>query len=85
MDKNFSISKNDEPTRLHLKNFRNKPGGSTDVDIQYDEVFLAAAQAELGKKELSSNDISQYVSTIIDKAIHGIDGYKMVIEDDEPV
>ncbi len=82
MDKNFSISRNDEPTRLHLKNFRGKAGGTTDVDIQYDEVFLSAAQQELKKKELSNQEIAGYVSAIIEKAINGIDGYKMLIEDE---
>jgi hypothetical protein len=82
MDKTFSISRHEEPTRLLLKNFRNK-GLSTDVDIQYDEVFLEACKKDLGKDDLSPEDLSAYISDLIEKAIHGRDGYKMEIEDDE--
>lgn len=80
MDKTFSISKNDEPTRLRLKNFRNKTGGNTDVDIEYDEVFLEACKADLGKSDVTNEDLSSYISLLIEKATMSIDGYKLEVE-----
>lgn len=83
MDKIFSISRNDEPTRLRLKNFRNKGNATTDVDIEYDEVFLEAAKKDLNKTDVTPADLSEYISGLIEKATMGQDGYKMEIEDDE--
>lgn len=83
MDKIFSISRNNQPTCLRLKNFRGKGNGTTDVDIEYDEVFLETAKKALKKTELSKGDLSNYIAGLIEKATMGIDGYAMEIEDED--
>ncbi len=70
---------------MRLRNFRDKSNGTTDVDIQYDEVFLESAKQHFKKKELAKGDMAVYIDAIIQKATNGIDGYKMEIEDEEKV
>lgn len=78
MDKTFIISKGSEPASLRIKNFRNKGDGTTDVDIQYDDEFLEHVKADLKKKEVSNADLSTYINTLVNKAVNGIEGYKIV-------
>ncbi len=73
----IAIVKNNEPTRIVLKSFRNQGDGTTNVDIEYDDVFLAEAKKILNKDTLSNTDLSNYVNGILDKATNGIDGYRV--------
>ena len=75
----FSIHKNKKDTSLRLKAFRNQ-GDTTDVDIEYSEDFSEAAAASMNKEELSREEFSEYIADIIEKSIHGRDGYEMVTE-----
>ncbi len=80
MDKTVSIARNSEPAHITLKNFRGKNDGMNNVDIEYDEVFLEMCKLELNKKELTVEDLSFYVTGLIDKATNGIDGYRIDVE-----
>lgn len=75
----FSVYKDNQDTSLRLKAFRNK-GETTDVDIEYSEEFLENAAEEVGKDELSREEFSEYIAEIIEKSIHGRDGYEMKTE-----
>lgn len=83
MNQTFTISKNDEPIRLTLSNFRSKQDGTSDVDIMYDDVFLKACKADLNKEDLTPADLGGYIAELIEKATHGLEGYKMEIEESE--
>jgi hypothetical protein len=76
----FAIVKGDEISRVRLKSFRNKNDGTTDVDIEYDDEFLATIKAELKKTDVTNAELSAYVGKLLDKATNGIDGYRIEVE-----
>ncbi len=76
----FAIVKNDEPARIKLKAFRNKNNGTTDVDIEYDDEFIADLKRSLNKAEISNQELGQYVQELLEKATNGIDGYRIEVE-----
>jgi hypothetical protein len=85
MDKIFTISRNDEPPLLRLKNFRNKGNGETQTDIQYDDILVDKVKKALKVDTVTTEHLSTYVNDLIEKSTNGIDGWKMLIEDANPV
>jgi len=85
MDKTFIISKKDNVPLVRLKNFRVKTDGTSDCDIQYDDVFLEMVKSKYKAEEVSKGQLSEYVNTLVEKATSGIEGYKMVIEEGNKV